>query len=175
MWSVCGSWVGETGCNKTTWFKKMDSISYVYISWTVHGMWIIHITFERGGHKFSNTTARALALAHSRAAASVESKMATMQHKSFCVREFIKTESQLTLLHVCAIGERSSGGIWKFRTSSFKFYLDYSHTVCSSGNIDVRNWVHLIESPCIIRYYTTYKLHVSAITWPSSGCTKLTE
>jgi len=30
---------------------------------------------------------------HSRAAASVESKMATMQHKIFCVHEFIKTES----------------------------------------------------------------------------------
>jgi len=30
---------------------------------------------------------------HSRAAAPVESKMATMQHKHFCVREFIKTES----------------------------------------------------------------------------------
>jgi len=27
----------------------------------------------------------------------------------------------------------------------------------------------------IIRYYTTYQLHVSAITWPPSGCTKLTE
>jgi hypothetical protein len=27
----------------------------------------------------------------------------------------------------------------------------------------------------IIRYYTTYQLHVSAITWPSSGCTKPTE
>jgi len=27
----------------------------------------------------------------------------------------------------------------------------------------------------IIRYYTTYQLHVSAITWPSSGCAKLTE
>jgi hypothetical protein len=25
-----------------------------------------------------------------------------MQHKIFCVREFIKTESQLTLLHGCA-------------------------------------------------------------------------
>ena len=30
---------------------------------------------------------------HNRAAASVESKMATMQHKIFYVREFIKTES----------------------------------------------------------------------------------
>jgi len=29
---------------------------------------------------------------HSRAAASVESKMATMQHQIFCVRGFIKTE-----------------------------------------------------------------------------------
>ena len=75
----------------TAWFKKIDSISYVYTSWTVYGMWMIYITFERGGPKFSNTTARALA--YHRAAASVESKMATMQHKIFCVREFIKTES----------------------------------------------------------------------------------
>jgi len=37
--------------------------------------------------------------------------MATMLHKIFCVRELIKTESQLTLLHGCALGERSSGGI----------------------------------------------------------------
>jgi hypothetical protein len=50
---------------------------------------MIYITIERGGLKFSNTAARA----HSHAAASVESKMATMQHKIFCVREFIKTES----------------------------------------------------------------------------------
>jgi hypothetical protein len=42
--------------------------------------------FAREYPKFSHTTARALA-------ASVESKMATMQHKIFCVREFIKTES----------------------------------------------------------------------------------
>ena len=50
-------------CECTAWFKKMDSISYVYISWTIHGMWMIYeyITFERGGPKFSNTTARALA------------------------------------------------------------------------------------------------------------------
>jgi len=45
----------------TVWFKKMDSISYVYISWTIRGMCMIYITFERGGPKFSNTTSRALA------------------------------------------------------------------------------------------------------------------
>ena len=45
----------------TALFKKIDSISYIYISWTVHGMWMIYITFERGGPKFSNTTVRALA------------------------------------------------------------------------------------------------------------------
>jgi hypothetical protein len=32
-------------------------------------------------------------LAHSRAAESVESKMATMRHKIFCIREFINTWS----------------------------------------------------------------------------------
>ena len=45
----------------TAWFKKIDSISYVCISWTIHGVWMIYITFERGGPKFSNTNARALA------------------------------------------------------------------------------------------------------------------
>ena len=45
----------------TVWFKKMDTISYFYISWTIHDMWMIYITFERGGPKFSNTAARALA------------------------------------------------------------------------------------------------------------------
>jgi len=45
---------------KMKWFKKMDSISYVCIFWTIHGTWMIHITFERGGPKFSNNTARAL-------------------------------------------------------------------------------------------------------------------
>ena len=45
----------------TEWFKKMDSISYVYISWTMHGIRMIYITFERGGPRFSNTTARAFA------------------------------------------------------------------------------------------------------------------
>jgi hypothetical protein len=34
-----------------------------------------------------------------------------MQRNIFYVREFIKTEPQLTLLHGCALGERSSGGI----------------------------------------------------------------
>ena len=47
------------------------------------------------------------------------------------------------------LGERSRGGVWKFRTFSFKYYVDHSHTVYSSGNIDLRNWVHLFESPCI--------------------------
>jgi len=48
---------------------------------------------------------------HSRAATSGESKMATMQHKIFWVRELIKTEFQLTLLYGCSLGESSSGGI----------------------------------------------------------------
>jgi len=45
----------------TAWLKKMGSISYVYISWTIHGMWMIYTSFERWGPTFSNTTARALA------------------------------------------------------------------------------------------------------------------
>ena len=29
------------------WFKTMDSISYVYISWTVQDIWLTYIPFER--------------------------------------------------------------------------------------------------------------------------------
>ena len=32
--------------------KKIDSISYVYISWTIYGMWMIYITFVRGDPNF---------------------------------------------------------------------------------------------------------------------------
>ena len=60
------------------------------------------------------------------------------------------------LLHGCALGERSSGGIWKFRTSSFKCYVDYSHTVYSSGNIDVGNCAHLFQSRCISDFTSLY-------------------
>ena len=45
----------------TGWFKETDSISYIYISWTIIGVWMIYMTFEGEGPKFSNTTARALA------------------------------------------------------------------------------------------------------------------
>ena len=46
--------------------------------------------------------------------------------------------------------QRSGSVIWKFRTSSFKCYVDHSHTMYSSGNIEVRNWVNLFESRCIV-------------------------
>jgi len=57
---------------------------------------MIYITFERGP-KFSNTTVRALECLPS--ASSVESKVATMQQKIFCFREFIKTESATAMQH----------------------------------------------------------------------------
>jgi len=54
---------------------------------------MIYITFERRYPTFSNATTRVLVY-HSSAEVSVESKMATMQHKIFCVREFVKTAQQ---------------------------------------------------------------------------------
>jgi len=40
---------------------QKDGLNFVRISWTIHGIWMIYITLERGGPKFSNTTTRALA------------------------------------------------------------------------------------------------------------------
>jgi len=54
---------------------------------------MIYITFERGSPRVSHTTARALALRTAVQQRQLSAKMATMQHKIFCVREFIKTES----------------------------------------------------------------------------------
>ena len=53
-----------------------------------------------------------------------------------------------TAEQLCA-SEHSSGGIWKCRTFSFECYVDHSHTMYISRNIDVRNWVNLFESRCI--------------------------
>jgi len=44
----CWLYVPTKYCVCTTvWFKKMDSILYVYISWTIYDMWMIYTTFER--------------------------------------------------------------------------------------------------------------------------------
>jgi len=51
------------------------------------------------------------------------------------------------MLHGRALGESSSDAILKYRIFSFKRYVDHLHTMHSSGNIDVRNWVQLFESP----------------------------
>ena len=55
------------------------------------------------------------------------------------------------------LGERSSGGIWKFRTSSFKCYVDHSHTMYSSGNIDVRNWVHFLNHAVFLQCWKFFR------------------
>jgi len=52
---------------------------------------MIYLTFERGDPRVSNTIARA----HSRAVASVESKIATTQHKIFCVRAAVQRAFRL--------------------------------------------------------------------------------
>ena len=38
-------------------------------------------------------------------------------------------------------------------TFSYKCYVDHSNIMYSSGNIDVRNWVHLFESRCILQLF----------------------
>jgi hypothetical protein len=47
---LCGSQslTAEDTDRNTAWLKKMDSKSYVYISWTIHGMWmIVHNIWKR--------------------------------------------------------------------------------------------------------------------------------
>jgi hypothetical protein len=51
---------GKLGAQNTGRFKKTDSILNGYISWSIYRMWMIYITFERGGPKVWNTTDREL-------------------------------------------------------------------------------------------------------------------
>ena len=101
----------------------------------------------------------------------VETKMKRTVHSSHRLSFNELTNAKNLVLHssrfalnwcCCALGEHSSGGIWKFRTTSFKYYVDHSRIMYSSGNIDVRNWVHLFESRCISDMYCmlhTFSVH----------------
>jgi hypothetical protein len=54
---------------------------------------MIYITFERGGPKFSNTTARALAYRTAVQQRQLRAKWLLCGTKILCVRELIKTEA----------------------------------------------------------------------------------
>jgi hypothetical protein len=71
---------------------------------------------------------------------------------SLTQQNLVLHSSHFALNWRCALGERCSGGIWNFRTSSFKYYVHHPHMMYSSGNIVVRNCVHIFESPCIYTY-----------------------
>ena len=66
----------------------MDSISYVYISWTIYGKWMIYITFEILGPKFSNTTARELERSPS---AQLCSSVSSEQNSYYEAQDFLRT------------------------------------------------------------------------------------
>jgi hypothetical protein len=109
----------------TAWFKKMDSISYVYISWIIRGMWIVYITFERGDPKFSNTTARALAYRTAVQQRQLRAKWLLCSTRFFALKLSRRMLCSVRFVFVSTF----SCGIWKFRTSSFKYYVDHPHTI----------------------------------------------
>jgi len=83
--------------HNAVWFKTKDSISSVYISRTINGMWIICITFERRDPKFSSFI---LGLSSSTAVQQrqLRAKWLLGSTRIFCVREFIKTAVQRAFL-----------------------------------------------------------------------------
>jgi len=72
---------------------------------------MIYITFERGGPKLSNATARALAQRTSVQQRQLRLSFNELTNAKNLVLHSSHFCSQLTLLHGCALGERSSGGI----------------------------------------------------------------
>jgi len=88
-----------------------------------------------------------------------------MQKILYCIIAILLSTDAAAQL---CIGECSSGDIWKFRTSSFKCYVNRSHTLYSSGNIDVWNWVHPFESRCIMPPVGTLFHPVCVFIWSPS-------
>ena len=84
--------VCEDVCN-TVWFKEMDLNLYIYISWTIQGMWMMYITFERGDPNVSIFTTRALAYLTAVQQRQLRAKWLLCSTRFLWVREFIKTES----------------------------------------------------------------------------------
>ena len=135
----------------------MDSISYVYISWTIHGMWMIYITFERGGPKFSNTTLERSPSAQPCSSVSWEQNGYSAAQDFFALVSTLKLSRRLLCSVRFVFVSTFSGGIWKFRTASFKCYVDNPHT---------RKYWHTKLSPSFLNtlYYGDLNTHTHTHT-----------
>ena len=115
----------------------MDSIWYICISWTVRGYWMVYITFERGCPQFSNTTA----------AASVESKMAIVQPKIFCVyqrRTWDEFKRVLSVAHASQPVERAENLEYRNQLSGVCWGADYSSIESLSLNHPVYTKTYVV-------------------------------
>jgi hypothetical protein len=122
----------------TVWLKKMDSISYVYISWTIHGVWM------NLKEEVLNFQIRSLERLPSVQQRQLRAKWLLYSTRSFAFVSSLKLSRRLLCSVHFVFVSTFCDGIWKFRTS-FICYVDHPHTMYSSGNTDVRNWVHLLN------------------------------
>ena len=82
------------------WLKKMDSISYIYISWFVQVMWKIYIAFERKDPNFQNIIPRALAWRTILQQRQLRTKWFLCNTRSFAFVSSLKMNQRLLLLSV---------------------------------------------------------------------------
>ena len=153
-------------------FKKMDSISYVYIFWTIHDLHIISKMISN----FSNTLEQSPSASH--AAASVENKMVTMQHKIFAFvsslkllcsvrfvfvstfnlqrgRAFVVGITNLSKQTVCVKTKAPADHVYQSRTwDEFKRVLSVAHAsqpVERAENLEYRNCLACVEAPFTVQ------------------------
>ena len=128
----------------TEWFKKMDLNSYVFISWTVHGMWTICITFEREDPKFPTPSLERSPCAQLCSSVNWK-KNGYYAAKIFCVREFIKTESTTAVQRAFHLRFNIQPP-----TRSRELVITQQTAWRVLRHRLLFNWVHLYESPWII-------------------------
>jgi len=75
----------------------MDSIFYVYISWTIHDMWMTYITFEREDPIFPKPLLGRSPSAQ--ACSNVSWEQNGYYAAQICIRDLIKTESATAVQH----------------------------------------------------------------------------
>ena len=137
----------------------MDSISYVYISWTINGMWMIYVTCEKGSPKFSNIIARALAYHTAVQQCQLRAKWLLWSTRFLHVSEENVRRIQESFKH--------SPRKWTCRASRELGIPQLTVRHVLRRRL-LFNWVHLFESPCIIKFWDHHRMHSPSLTEMSS-------
>ena len=135
------SWTHNIG-----WFKKIDSILYIYSSWNIHDIWMIYMLFERRSHDFQ------ILLLERSSNTQPCSSVSLEQNYYYAAQEFLRVseENVRWIQESCECSLRKST-----RRASRELEIPQLTVWRVLRCCLLFNWVHLFESPCLITLLVT--------------------